>query len=177
MPSTPNSSTPSGGSFMKCEPSMIEGEATLAVNSVARPSASRPLVIRVTEAGRSAEIHRVDLDPAGGDARDLGEDALRRALGLRADRDLGLAFAHPGGAVERLHARMREIRRLVFGLDFLRRRRGLGVAFVAADRPARGGAGRKHFRNALRGKRGVRAVIPLDLERVAAELRRPVAIG
>ncbi len=52
MPSTPNSSTPSGGSFMKCDPSMIEGEATLAVKSVATPFASKPPVIFVTEAGR-----------------------------------------------------------------------------------------------------------------------------
>ncbi|HZT62191.1 MAG TPA: hypothetical protein VFA36_03575 [Burkholderiales bacterium] len=52
MPSTPNSSTPSGGSFMKCEPSMIEGDATFAVNSIAFPLASSPPFIRVTEAGR-----------------------------------------------------------------------------------------------------------------------------
>src|SRR2546422_59400 len=96
---------------------------------------------REAAAESAAEVHGVDLHLAGDDACDLGEDALRRTLGLRAGPDLDFPFAHPGGAIERLHARMREIRRLVFGLDFFRRRRGLGVAFVAAYRAARGSAG------------------------------------
>src|SRR2546430_420304 len=68
----------------------------------------------------AAEVHRVELHLAGRDARDLGEDALRRTLGLRTGPDFDAVLAHPGGAVERLHARMREIRSFVFGLDFLR---------------------------------------------------------
>src|SRR5207302_4139607 len=85
----------------------------------------------------AAEVHRVDLHLAGRDARHLGEDTLRRPLGLRTGPDFDAVFAHPGGAVERLHARMGKIRGLVFGLDFFRRRRGVGVAFVAADRATR----------------------------------------
>src|SRR2546425_11542376 len=73
---------------------------------------------REAAAESAAEVHGVDLHLAGDDACDLGEDALRRTLGLRAGPDLDFPFAHPGGAIERLHARMREIRRLIFGLDF-----------------------------------------------------------
>lgn len=52
MPSTAISSTPLGGSFMKPEASISEGEAMLAENDTALPLELSPPTKRVTEAGR-----------------------------------------------------------------------------------------------------------------------------
>src|SRR5262249_61947287 len=104
---------------------------------------------------------------------------LVEALELRAGPDLAFAGREPHGAIERLHRRVREVREAVLGLD------DRGGALHAGVDVA--GGGRLHARLArqagelarelVRVERGAGAEVPVDLQRVAAELGGPEVLG
>ena len=93
---------------------------------------------RRAAAERAAREHGLDLHLVGRDAEDLGDDPVIHGLHLAAEaRERALAVPAQI-AVERLHRRMREIRKHIFRLDHLAGalERGFGVA-MRSRRPCR----------------------------------------
>ena len=128
----------------------------------------------------AAQQRHVDGDVLGRKAEHLGHQIVRGLRALHAGPDLRLAVGDARRRRRRLHRRMGEMRDVVFGLDLL------------------GGAGERRLRSRLRCARpepGLRAVassvcaiglrvvgrvgavVPLDLQRLAALDRRPGVVG
>lgn len=142
------------------------------LDDIVRPGVGAP-----AEAAAGVEridLHLLRLQPGG--ARRV---ALVDGLELVAGPDLAAVGGQPDHRVQRLHRRMGEERELVAGGDPAGRP-GHRLGGVAV--PARGLAGLLGELAVLRHQRlgttllGL-ALVPLDLERVAALLRRPEALG
>ena len=84
--------------------------------------------------------------------------------------------AHPGGAVHRLHAGVREIGSFVDGLDRLRDG-DTDVALAARDGAGLGRRVGQEFRDPCGRQRTERAFVPLHDQCVAALQRSPVTVG
>ena len=112
--------------------------------------------------------------------RELLGHVLARAVGALDRRpDLDLAVRDVGQRDRRLHRDVRHVRLIVLGADDLGRacERRVRIALLA-DHLAGLGGGRRHLLVVLLGVvDGVRAVVPLDLERVAALDRCPGVAG
>ncbi len=104
---------------------------------------------------------------------------MRGLRALHACPDFGLAVDDPAGRGRRLHRRMRIVRDVILGLDFLvRAREGGGEVAVAAQDLPRLPGGRLHRRAVgLRIVGRMRAVVPRDLQRLAALDRSPGVVG
>ncbi len=134
-----------------------------------------------TPAEAAARHHRVQLDLLGRNAQRLGQCPLVDRLELRADPHLGAAdiavlALQVDRAVERLHRRVGKIRKFVVRLDALGGR--LDGADIAGLGHHAGLVGELLVFAHQRGRRHARArVLPRHLQRVAAQLGRPVAVG
>jgi hypothetical protein len=129
----------------------------------------------------AADVGDVDRDRVFGDAGDLGRERAREPRRLSRRPDLDLALGDPRRAVDRLHRRVREVRRAIDPLDVA----GAGgiddgeVDAAAVEGEAgigRGGGARlrferRHDRLALERARG--PLLPLDPDRRRATLRVP----
>ena len=104
---------------------------------------------------------------------------MRGLRALHACPDFGLPVDDPAGRGRRLHRRMRVVRDIILGLKLLVRARiSGGEVAVAAQDLARLFGGRLHRRAVgLRIISRVRAVVPLDLQRLAALDRSPGVVG
>ncbi len=127
----------------------------------------------------AAEQRDVDRDVLDRHAERLGE-VLPRAVGaLHRRPDLDLVAGDVDQRRRRLHRDMRHVRLVVLGADHLGRagERGVGVALLA-DHLAGLGRGRRHLLVVLLAVvDAVRAVVPLDLQRLATLDRRPGVVG
>ena len=104
---------------------------------------------------------------------------MRGLRALHARPNFGLAVDDPAGRGRRLHRRMRIMGDVILGLDLLVRARKSGgeVAFAAHDL-ARPSGGRLHRRaEDLRIIGRVGAVVPCNLQRLAAPDRSPGVVG
>src|SRR5207244_6196411 len=127
----------------------------------------------------AAEIGRVHRDFLGCNPADLPADHLHARLELRRRPDVHAVGTHVRGAIHRLHRGVREERHFVHGLDALccsgeRRNR---VTVVASDGAVLRGALGEQDRDARAGDLRNRALIPGDLQSIATQLRRPIAIA
>ncbi|MNZ68377.1 hypothetical protein D3C78_866420 [compost metagenome] len=110
---------------------------------------------------------------------DFPGDHLVQGLELGAGPDFALVLADAHGAVKRLHRRVGQIRHTVFGVDGLGRfrQRSLGIARLTGVQAGGGGEFAEAFQQRLAIEPRVRPRVPLDFQRIAPQLRRPVMIG
>ncbi|MNH97788.1 hypothetical protein D3C73_504940 [compost metagenome] len=121
----------------------------------------------------------MDLDLLGFEPGDLPGDHLVQGLELGAGPDFALVLADAHGAVKRFHRRVGQIRHTVFGVDGLGRfrQRSLGIARLTGVQAGGGGEFAEAFQQRLAIEPRVRPRVPLDFQRIAPQLRRPVMIG
>ena len=134
---------------------------------------------RGTPAETAAEKRGVDLDLLGLQAEDASRGGLIPRLKLRPCPDLAAISSGLDRAVQRLHRGVREVRQLVFRFDLR-----LGPAHRRLDVPGgrglqawRSAQGAELFSHLLAIQLRARPEIPLDLERVTADLGGPEMLG
>ena len=100
---------------------------------------------------------------------------MRGLWALHTCPDFGFAVDDPAGRGRRLHRRVGVVGDVILGLDFLVRARKSGSEVAVAAQDLAGLFGGRFHRRAvdLRIMSRVRAVVPGDLQRLAALDRRP----
>ncbi|MNO78083.1 hypothetical protein D3C76_692100 [compost metagenome] len=127
----------------------------------------------------AAEELGVDLHLLGFEPGDLAGDHLVQGLELRTGPDLAFVLGDAHRAVERLHRRMGQVGHAVLGIDCLGRlgQCGLGIARLTGGQPGGGGELAKLLEQLLTVEPAVRPQVPLDVQRIAPQFRRPIVIG
>ncbi|MCY1518729.1 hypothetical protein D9M68_534530 [compost metagenome] len=123
---------------------------------------------------QGVDFHLLRLEPG-----DLRADLLIDGLELRTNPDLTFVRADLHRAVERLHRRVGEVGHGVFDVEGLRRlaQRRLAVAALRSHLAGGGGECLELIIESLTVQAGVLPKVPVDFQRIAAELRRPVVVG
>ncbi|MNP49591.1 hypothetical protein D3C76_1437850 [compost metagenome] len=120
------------------------------------------------------DLHLLGLKPG-----DFRRDLLIDGLELRACPDFAAVRAYVHCAVERLHGRMGQIRHGVFDIDFFCGlcQAGAGIAGLRGGL-ASGASQAPEFGEQLHAVQScVRAQVPVDHQRIAAQLGSPVVVS